>query len=420
MLSNRFISIQKADLGFSWETVSKTEDVTTLRLQIQTFWGPVLCEVPIRNLALNPSINILEMEADGLAWASKMGIYPNEKIKGLEATFVAGLIATCYPTMSHEDAILWDKWIRTLFAIDDDVDEGQEIRFESLKRQFIKKYKVLQAIAEGASLSKILSEEKSPFIIALAHVFTDIKELLSSRGFSHLIHEFVESTNRYFVSVIKKKQIETSQGKLTDDRSANIRAESSGAVHAITGAALLLGISTQELVKPDASFDYLLRSTAVCVEFANDFLSQTKELASLLKTKGYEASSENLEKLKEIKRFNLVHIYWSEGKSLEESYNQTVTMYLKSFTGYQEQRRDMLQSLEDEKREFLKNKERPESPFPDEDFQAFLKKEQQTQAYLSITDGWMAHVWWALVARRYNLTYDGDAIAYLQSVHSKN
>ena len=415
----KFVSIQKTDLGFSWETISKNEDTTTLKLQIQTFFGPISCEFPVQNLILNPSVNISDMESDGLAWASEMGLYPHEKMRGLEATFVAGLIATCYPKMSREDAFMWDKWIRTLFAIDDNVDEGDEIGLHALKKQFAKKYSVLQALAGGTSLETVLAEEKSPVIIALAHVFVDIKETLDKRGFHRLVPEFIESTNRYFVYVIKEKEIEVSQGRLTDDRSAHIRAESSGAIHAITGAALLLGISTTDLVRPDASFDYLLRCTALCVEFANDFLSQTKELVSLLKVKGYETSIENLNSLKEIKRFNLVHIYWAEGKSLTDAYQETVAQYLKSFTGYQEQKGDLLRSLENEKVELSRSRGGDDFPHTKaDDYAIFLTKEKQVNDYLSITDGWMAHVWWALVARRYNLPYSGDPVAYLQSVNS--
>jgi hypothetical protein len=156
----------------------------------------------------------------------------------------------------------------------------------------------------------------------------------------------------------------------------------------------------------------------LCVEFANDFLSQTKELVSLLKVKGYETSIENLNSLKEIKRFNLVHIYWAEGKSLTDAYQETVAQYVKSFTGYQEQKGDLLQSLQNEKVEFLKSRDSADSPLPNRDYEIFLKKEKQVNDYLSITDGWMAHVWWALVARRYNLPYSGDPVAYLQSVKS--
>jgi hypothetical protein len=415
MSFHKFVSIQKTDLGFSWETVSKNENTTTLKLQIQTFFGPVCSEFPVQNLVLNPVVNIAELESEGLSWAAQMGLYPNEKMRGLEATFVSGLIATCYPDMSVTDSFLWDKWIRTLFAIDDNVDEGEELGLQLLKKQFARKHAVLQEIAAGTSLEVVLSKEKSPVIISLAHIFVNITETLCTRGFSHLVPEFIESTNRYFVSVIKEKEIEVSHGRLTDDRSAHIRAESSGAIHAITGAALLLGISTTELVRPDASFDYLLRCTALCVEFANDFLSQTKELVSLLKTKGYEASLENLERLKEIKRFNLVHIYWAEGKTLTDAYRETVAQYTKSFTGYQEQKGDLLQSLQNEKAEFsVRTQEPTDSPVLNAEYQAFLKKEKQVQDYLRITDGWMAHVWWALVARRYNLTYDGNPVAALQ------
>jgi len=416
-----FSPVQKSDLGFTWEVIEsslKTHlDVVDIRLKLQTFSGPVVLEFPVQKLVLNPLVDIADMEASGLSWARNMGLYPDLKMKGLEATFVAGLIATCYPDMPHTDSLLLDKWIRTLFAIDDDVDEGPEISLLLLKKNFQKKRDVLTRIAEGQDIEDVLRSETSSVIRALGVVFLDIKNRLDAQGFGLLIPEFIESTDRYFVSVIREKETEISTGRLTDDRSAHIRAESSGAVHAITGAAILLGISTTKLVKPDASFDYLLRCTALCVEFANDFLSQTKEMISLLTGRGQLPLAENIEALKEIKRFNLVHIFWAEGTDMREAYDLTLAQYTKSFIGYQEQRVDLLQSLENEKKE-VSSRGVTDSPRPDS-VPDVLERERQVKAYLSITDGWMSHVWWALVARRYNLTYTGNPVKDLQAVNTK-
>jgi hypothetical protein len=422
MKFHKFVSVQKSDLGFTWEIIEsslKTHlDVVGIRLQLQTFSGPVVLEFPVQKLALNPLVDIAEMEASGLSWAREVGIYPGVKMQGLEATFVAGLIATCYPDMPRADSLLLDRWIRTLFAIDDYVDEGPEIALSLVKKNFQKKRDVLTRIASGQSIDEVLYNETSSIIRTLGAVFLDIKNRLESQGFGLLIPEFIESTDRYFISVIREKETEISAGRLTDDRSAHIRAESSGAVHAITGAAILLGISTTSLVKPDASLDYLLRCTALCVEFANDFLSQTKELLALLKGRNQLPSVENIEGLKEIKRFNLVHIFWTEGKDMREAYDLTLAQYTKSFTGYQEQKSDLLQSLENEKREVLA-RGGTDSPLPHSVPDVFLR-ERHIKSYLSITDGWMAHVWWALVARRYNLTYSGNPVQYLHGVNTKS
>ena len=118
-----------------------------------------------------------------------------------------------------------------------------------------------------------------------------------------------------------------------------------------------------------------------------------------------------------IKRFNLVHIYWAEGQTMESAYHSALAQYSKSFIGYQNQKEDLLRSLEKKKAE-ARERGGLESSLPGH-LRKLPEKESQIKAYLSITDGWMSHVWWALVARRYNLTYTGDPVQYLMDVNTK-
>ncbi len=400
---------------FSWEHKYLDENLDQIKLQIQTLEGPIVFDLAVQKLSLNPAIDIATLEQSGLAWAKAEGLCSGEKSKELESGFIAGLVATCYPAMSQSDAVLWDKWLRVLFAANDHVDAGEDTRIQLFRSDCHKKMHILQRLHAGETLASVVSGEVDPIENALGAVFLDIKSTMVSRGFRHLVSEFIASTNRCFLAVVREREMETNSCELTDDFVSHLRAESSGAMHAIAGAAFLLGISTDWLVKRDVSVDYLFRSAALCFDLSNNLLSHTKDVLDFLNIKTQFPLADDLNAAKCVKLVNVVHVFWSEGLDLPAAYAKTVKAYHTSFNGYQDGKQDLLASLGAEKKYWVNTVKGDASAIPD--FESFLMKEQQTKAYLQILDGWMGHVWCALVTPRYNLGYSGDSASALYEMN---
>ena len=200
------------------------------------------------------------------------------------------------------------------------------------------------------------------------------------------------------------------------ETSGEIRADASGAVHAIAAGGAFLGVNVKAI--EESYYDLLImrKCTAKCVEYSNDILSHNKEAIEIKKKLGASAS---LTDIKAFPAFNIVQIMWQHpsgvapqfalGQAFLEAQNAHNAL-MKDFFIH---KKSLITKMESERQAI----ENPSSDNPSKLSKADLeKRHSDVKKYISALEGWLAHPWWAFITPRYNLGYTSGNASTLTSL----
>lgn len=228
-----------------------------------------------------------KIEQDGNKWAKNKNLYSDFSMPILEGTFCAGLVLIAYPIVVHSPDIKWknemlisskegfsyedheelDKWLRVLFANDEERDVFSLVEFpEDVKKD---NHKIMAQLGHNTSDSETKTTKK---ISAMKEVFEKFdshkgqfkKEPFLKTLFGYLESTVLETKNIFLLTWPNPSELET------------IKVDSSGSKHAIAAGICKKGINLSEL-RSNLLLEYIEKSSATSVECHNDCLSRIKE-----------------------------------------------------------------------------------------------------------------------------------------------
>lgn len=400
--------------------ISRTQlygnDIFNVRFPMKTIMGDhVEVNMLLPPSEINPDIPMNSIEDQALFLAEERGIYEGHKFRDLSDAFFAGLVGVVYPSFDTSRGLRATVHIDNLFAVDDLYDSGIPILLDVVRQNFASKIEIINDInkldteaAQTVYLDNLKhSDRYSNLSYAYAEEFIKQKEILQMFDMNTV--QFLQTLNQYFYSVVEEKSFEEDNVKPTESQNTEIRADASGAVHAITMGASFSGIDIDKLEKKYYSLKNMKTYTARCVEFSNDVYSLYKE-HQVLKNK-YESSSfgvktDILEKIKKTIAFNIVQILWQNKKnsSLTESVNEAVVKHNDSINSYFQAKSRLIRDIlfsKNSLEEALKTD--PDNVNKIQSLALLNQDFEQIKTYCKIMEGWLAHGWWALSVPRYNL-----------------
>lgn len=221
---------------------------------------------------------IEQMEAEGMTWAKLSKLYPERHEGILADTFCAGLVHVCYPEkmtlkgkpieggFSTEQLAALDKWMRALFANDEERDDfslvetAHEVRADNMSilsgldtkdGTFSPKIEMMRAILQTSPSPKITPE----------FFLTSLGKYLDSTATEATFQETLTWPETTVLNAIK--------------------GVSSGSYHAIDAGATMLGLDASNLTK-SSYLQFIANFSATSVESHNDVLSHSKEVRQRL------------------------------------------------------------------------------------------------------------------------------------------
>ena len=229
---------------------------------------------------------IESIESSGLQWSREMGIYQDDKLKVLEATFCSALVHCAFPPLfkiqdqmapgfSYDERKACDLWIRALFANDEDRDVFNLVEHpDDVKLDNTKILEACRMSAEEAAQRTDLS----PKLKSMNVVTSLFRELLKGE-----IPEFFYLTlEQYLDSTVAEARHAFSLEWPSNTVLETVKGDSSGSVHAIALGALIKKINRDALLK-NTLLRYTGDYTAKLVESHNDVNSHPKELRERIK-----------------------------------------------------------------------------------------------------------------------------------------
>ncbi len=329
-------------------------------------------------------INFDDVERECLQWAKEHKLYEGDLFKVLQKTHVALLSAVTYPGMPREGAVLITKWLMALFAIDNWVDEDHKKSIPSgeIKLNVTRKLEIFKKIMVGEDWRSVVTEEDTAITKTMAELFQDICAYTRKNGGN--MNDFVDSLDKYFSSIVTEKQYKETGKFPSPVFCADLRADSSGAVHAIYAGMVIQGQDPGQLEKVFYNLLSMRRIVAKCVEYSNDILSHYKEFLQLLRSSNSD-SSVTLSDVHNHPQLNLIHIRWHDGPanfpSLEKAYVETVKSHNQLISDYFTVKQNLLKELES-----------TSSP-----------NKYNVMKCISILDGWLSQAIWGMMVERYNV-----------------
>ncbi len=400
-----------------------------------------------------------DVERSGMAWAEERSLYKGRELEILQNTFCSALVHTAYPVelgdssvvdkmkFSTEESVLLDKWIRALFANDEErdvfslVECPEAVELDNRKMMSRLSSGTLSKLqmspspklkkAEGSFDEALLESKK---IQAMHEVVSELNTLAGSvpSYFFITLHNYFESTvleagSQFELRWPSHTQLETA------------KEDSSGSVHAIAAGAAVKGLWMDQLLE-NLTLKYIGRYSAKAVESHNDINSHSKETRQRIKklltvlnelderyndfqpfiesgkqsedpnlnylmrvytaiqeiNQGLDLSSVSekvlfLKYLEILPSFNRVDLYLRSGKSLEESYGLVAERGNESILEMTRSIKSHLAALQNGSVVVPKSFKKDLPEF-----------NRQSRIWLSICEGWGSQNIWEWEARRYN------------------
>ncbi|MFT5170875.1 MAG: hypothetical protein ACI9BD_000646 [Candidatus Marinamargulisbacteria bacterium] len=362
--------------------------------------------------ALIPDVyeNTDGLEAEGMAWASDIGLYsdPDE----LRKIFVAGIVSVCYEkTMAyakvadselqtsrvHEMLGETDHWLRALFRLDDvedDLSSGKpKIPFKLKLRAMKGIFGLFQGhIAKHGSFSDQASVEgfvsawpKKAGMLKAAFANPAIKGLVltyaMSDGFSttpYFLQTFFEFAE--FVSI--ESELRDSGARPTDQMIQLLRSRNNGAYHFVALITSQFNIDVGDYLSEFPKLELMAQNVANCAGESNDLHSMLKEVNQIV-----EAMKANRELVTDAavrKKFsvNMVHSKWNEYGDLPKAFEYVSKHHNANFRSYFTYKN-------------LLQREMADDDFP-------KAKKRDLEIIISALDGCLKHIVWEIYLARYN------------------
>jgi len=365
----------------------RTENTISAEVSLKTYFNQDIVTkltLPRPTAITFSGINFDEIELECLHWAKSQKLYEGDLFKVLEKTHVALLTGVTYPNLPKEGAVLLTKWLMALFAIDDWVDEDHQnpIPSQEIKQNVTRKLDIISKLRNGSTTDQILLESDTPITKAIAHLFPEISSYITKVGGS--MDDFVLSLDNYFSSIIAEKQYEETKQFPSPDFCSDLRADSSGAVHAIFAGMVIQGQAPFAIEKTFYNLLSMRKIVAKCVEYSNDILSHYKEFLKLLRS----SKSDHTLALTEIHghpQLNLIHIKWHNYlpnfPSLERAYTETIQNYNQLVEDFFIMKENLLKEIE----------------------KATNTQKSNVTKCIEVLDGWLSQIIWGMIVERYNV-----------------
>lgn len=385
------------------------EAIFNVRFQMRLLsGGDEEIEILLPKTQINPEIPFDKIEHESLSLAEDRKIYKGRAFEELVKTFSAGLVAVTYPIFDEiksKDATIH---IDNLFAMDDWVDAEQgAVTSHQVRESVCQKMEILRKISklsepEMPSFLEHIKQTQTSLTYAYAEEF--IKQILVIKKTGIDVDSFIDSLDSYFNSVIQEKYYEEKKTCPSEIENTEIRADASGAVHAICTGAAFLGIDLVSLEKRRYPADKLKIYVARSVEFSNDIFSLLKEHKVLGK-----ANNNDLSEIKKMVAFNIVQIMWQgqkgdPGATLKDAIQMAVQRHNQTLLSYYCTKKYLLSTLDESQKSFESRLSlNPEDSAAKQGLEILREDIQKLDLYFKVLEGWLAHGWWALGIPRYNL-----------------
>lgn len=293
-----------ADVSLSFQVLGETVENIKLTIFVPDISPPISAIIASR---------IDEIEASGMRWAEDRSLYKGKELEILENTFCSALVHSAYPVssgdnasrtievFSPEESALLDKWIRALFANDEERDVFNlvecpgEVEVDNRKMMSrlssgglsdlqaapspTKRSTTSHAIdipeSDAINGNPLVTESKK--LQAMHEVISELVKLVGAVPpyFFTTLHNYFESTvleaaNQFEIRWPSHTQLET------------VKEDSSGSIHAIAAGAAVKGLAMDQLIE-NLTLKYIGRYSAKAVESHNDVNSHSKETRQRIK-----------------------------------------------------------------------------------------------------------------------------------------
>ena len=293
-----------ADVSLSFQVLGETVENIKLTIFVPDI-SPQTSEII--------ASRIDEIEASGMRWAEDRALYKGKELEILENTFCSALVHSAYPVssgdssgvavevFSPEESALLDKWIRALFANDEERDVFNLV--ECPGEVEVDNRKMMSRLSSG-SLSD-LAVAPSPTKRSTTSHDTDIAESDAIHGTAlvteskklQAMHEvisalvtlvgavppyFFTTLHNYFESTVLEAANQFEIRWPSHTQLETVKEDSSVSIHAIAAGAAVKGLAMDQLLE-NLTLKYIGRYSAKAVESHNDVNSHSKETRQRLK-----------------------------------------------------------------------------------------------------------------------------------------
>jgi|GEM_PF-4544034 len=387
-------------------------------------------------LSVSRSIDYDAIQRQSLDRTREDGIYADRNaILGLQRTGTAYLVAVTYPAFSQALARQATIDMNNLFCTDDYADGNTSATSTHIAESTNRTIELLTRLSRlpdhrsdalATALDQFTTPLDTPQNLAYARAFIDQIALLAPLGI--IPRESLGSLRSYFRAVRTEKDHEETGRIPSEGVNKLIRADASGAYHAIEKGAEFLGVDFLSIERKYSPILDLKRLVANCVEYSNDVYSLTKEhlvfVDKLLTDEGGDLTRQAgrtadikrhgltdpdlLSRLRSVVAFSLPHIKWQTGATpdLVTAIRASIDEHNVLMNDYFSLKMTLETDINSEATHLEASIaiQSGEAQAASRDLLRELREDHaQIQTYYTVFEGWLAHGWWAFSVPRYNL-----------------
>ncbi len=263
-----------------------TEDLADITLKYSVLGEEVVAKLTIFLPSFKPTsdlaLQIDVVEKSGMSWAVQNGLYKAEMIKILDKTFCSALVHSAYPPefvmgqdvmpgFSLKEHYILDRWIRALFANDEERDVFHIVEHPEMVK--VDNANIMLAVHEE-SLDTHTDKTR-----AMQSVMQEIQDYSGAD-----VHQgyFSKTLQKYLDSTVDEAKGQYHLKWPSNTILEKIKEDSSGSAHAIASGAVIKKVECDALLQ-NTQIEHMGSYSAKGVEAHNDVNSHGKEFRQRIK-----------------------------------------------------------------------------------------------------------------------------------------